>query len=782
MNFFWGYPNAEDFFPLYKITSKIRTLMVEHVKDICELFYPIEKLILTEPFVVSVSSVISLGKQVNTKQEPVNVNTLGEISWVQGDDLFFSHVLRKKITPDALLYLFYTKQVNDDPLDLTSEVAQLALLQTAINLGIVTTPHKQPRPRNFRSLFNFQPMTLQSFSKEAQEEFYRGFAQERSILLTGSTGIGKTVSCPILVWRHDMLKAQRQTRVSSDNLEETLQVRPAKDPIDTSYVVVVVPRIVMTHKAADTFVSLCGFSNVSGTPVCVKHKGKPVRYENDDLDRFRPQIHFVVDPLSLLYLPENMNVTTIIFDEVHEKSKFSIIGISAFLKKRPQVRLILVSATLEHELQAIDKAVFCLVKIDIKGPTRFPIHEKEISPKDDLEPVFRRHQEPKSSQIVFLPSRSECLAFLDRYQHLEGADFHLVAFTRQEYTREPKLLEEIENTKTCVIIFATNILESSVTIKNVKVVIDTGRQFTPIYRSGEVRTITHSSYMQRKGRVGRVAEGWFYRMYLDVNLTPTENPFSNTYLFDYLIYMFSLGLHYSDLLFYNVSLESLFEKTIEYYGARKVDLRRSSRTLCRIKRSLQPVMDEYCIVFLKAGIPERQFIRSINHEVKTNNFLETEALGRIILEDIPMAQRIARIMDIRLVIFPRKDPKPDMDAWGDEDASSSLVAQGGNEGFASVNEGFASLSMRHETQGRNRRRVADKKSLLPQGGNQRLVAASMQQEGQLPIFPYPNCFFTVWDPKDPTEGKGKFRAIGLEPDMTCSHLLVHPIFFLSLSD
>lgn len=70
----------------------------------------------------------------------------------------------------------------------------------------------------------------------------------------------------------------------------------------------------------------------------------------------------------------------------------------------------------------------------------------------------------------------------------------------------------------CVIV-ATNIAEASLTISSLKYVIDTGNQKVDIYdykkhRSGLIQTsISDSSRLQRKGRVGRVGPGTVYYLY-----------------------------------------------------------------------------------------------------------------------------------------------------------------------------------------------------------------------------------------------------------------------------
>ncbi len=70
-----------------------------------------------------------------------------------------------------------------------------------------------------------------------------------------------------------------------------------------------------------------------------------------------------------------------------------------------------------------------------------------------------------------------------------------------------------------IVIVATNIAEASITINNLKYVIETGTQKTAIYdyskrnTSLKIKTISDSSRLQRRGRVGRVAPGDVYYLY-----------------------------------------------------------------------------------------------------------------------------------------------------------------------------------------------------------------------------------------------------------------------------
>ena len=87
------------------------------------------------------------------------------------------------------------------------------------------------------------------------------------------------------------------------------------------------------------------------------------------------------------------------------------------------------------------------------------------------------------------------------------------------------------NTYSRVILVATNIAEASITISSLKFVIDTGTQKVSIYNENtqsasiELKYITESSRLQRKGRVGRTSSGKVYYMYEENALIENKTAF-----------------------------------------------------------------------------------------------------------------------------------------------------------------------------------------------------------------------------------------------------------------
>jgi hypothetical protein len=141
--------------------------------------------------------------------------------------------------------------------------------------------------------------------------------------------------------------------------------------------------------------------------------------------------------------------------------------------------------------------------------------------QDDIKKSVKRINESTASNIIALGFYSE----LDEDTKIAIGKIHE---TLQYYTRykEDVFLDEFsvtrrvpEGTYTRAIIVATNVAEASITLQNLKYVIDTGYAKTVIFDplEGISKTLTlpisWSSSVQRRGRVGRVASGEVYYLY-----------------------------------------------------------------------------------------------------------------------------------------------------------------------------------------------------------------------------------------------------------------------------
>ncbi|ELU13161.1 hypothetical protein CAPTEDRAFT_117270, partial [Capitella teleta] len=256
--------------------------------------------------------------------------------------------------------------------------------------------------------------------------------------------------------------------------------------------------------------------------------------------------------------------THIILDEVHERdqeSDFCLLVTRKLLRSNsPGVKIILMSATLDSNLFAQYFSTPLLGRLepapvitvvgrqfsvqeyytdDIEALGKIP-HPEEGSPSaqaeaydlavrlikqfDNIEESQRLKEEEKASRhkgsvLVFLPgqfsefSQAHCCLFLPREPKFWVCQLHS-SIPKEDQGR----VFEMAPIGMRKIILSTNIAESSITVPDVKFVIDfcltkslTCDQET-YYTNLQVEWASKSSCEQRKGRAGRVRDGRVYRM------------------------------------------------------------------------------------------------------------------------------------------------------------------------------------------------------------------------------------------------------------------------------
>ncbi|WEJ93126.1 Putative ATP-dependent RNA helicase ucp12 [Yamadazyma tenuis] len=242
----------------------------------------------------------------------------------------------------------------------------------------------------------------------------------------------------------------------------------------------------------------------------------------------------------------------IVIDEVHERSvdsDFLLILLKNSLKKFPNLKIILMSAT-------IDKQVFSrffnieLPHLHIEGRT-FPIkdyyleyvldeidYEMEVNDQlirpqadahffksgnlnyDLIVKLVHHLRNTNGSILIFMSGiyeinqlRSKVLSYFDeRGEKVVVLPLHS-ALSSKDQTKVFNTFRELK------VIIATNIAETSITIPDCTVVIDTGRVKTIQYDSTTKTTklvenwCSQAESMQRRGRSGRIQKGNCYHLY-----------------------------------------------------------------------------------------------------------------------------------------------------------------------------------------------------------------------------------------------------------------------------
>ncbi|ETS78773.1 ATP-dependent RNA helicase DHX35 [Pestalotiopsis fici W106-1] len=284
-----------------------------------------------------------------------------------------------------------------------------------------------------------------------------------------------------------------------------------------------------------------------------KEVGFSIRFE--DVTSAATKIKFLTDGLLIreaLVDPLLSRYSVIMVDEAHERSISTdiLLGLlKKILKRRPDLRVIISSATLQAEeflaffsSSANDDEVVGNTGtgqkgsiISIEGRT-FPIDVLYLeSPTEDyvekaLTTVFDIHtKEGEGDILVFLTGRDEIdnavAAISERAADLQpGTQSILVLPLYAGLTTEQQMYvfdEAPQNTRKVIV--ATNIAEASVTIDGIVYVVDCGfvklRTYDP--RTG-IETLTatpvsQASASQRAGRAGRTKPGKCFRLYTEEN-------------------------------------------------------------------------------------------------------------------------------------------------------------------------------------------------------------------------------------------------------------------------
>jgi ATP-dependent helicase HrpA len=221
---------------------------------------------------------------------------------------------------------------------------------------------------------------------------------------------------------------------------------------------------------------------------------------------------------------------TLIIDEAHERSLNIdfLLGIArTLLDKRPELKLIITSATLDTEkfVQAFPNAKV----IEVIG-RQYPV-EVEYRPAESfgekasdldyvdlaVKAVHQVKQKRRSGDIlVFMPTEQD---ILETCEQLEGKKYPgttvLPLYARLPGTQQGR----VYHVKGAKIVVATNVAETSLTIPGIRYVVDTGLARISQYQPGTrinslpISPISQSSADQRKGRCGRIEHGICIRLY-----------------------------------------------------------------------------------------------------------------------------------------------------------------------------------------------------------------------------------------------------------------------------
>jgi hypothetical protein len=250
---------------------------------------------------------------------------------------------------------------------------------------------------------------------------------------------------------------------------------------------------------------------------------------------------------------KEFNVSCVIVDEAHERS-IDIDKLLALLKKvllvRPNFKIVIMSATINEKLFIkyfydaphihIDKTLGDEKKVDeiylplVSFNYLYSILDT-LNTIINFNRIYPNRNDKKGDIIVFISGKSDVDKLLKDIIYIQNIDTYQIYFTsagptyKYEYSRSNGKWEEMiisgivqavkDDERFIKIIFATNVVESSLTIESLRYVIDSGIALQSNYDPKldinilSLLPITKASADQRKGRVGRRAPGICYRLF-----------------------------------------------------------------------------------------------------------------------------------------------------------------------------------------------------------------------------------------------------------------------------
>ena len=265
-----------------------------------------------------------------------------------------------------------------------------------------------------------------------------------------------------------------------------------------------------------------------------------IRYESTVSKETK--IKFMTDGILLREVQSDLllsKYSCIIIDEAHERSLNTdvLIGLlSRIIKLRNNqkqpFRLIIMSATLRINEFVKNERLFKVppevIKIDSRQYSVRSYFSKRTELDDYCQGAIKRvnkihNKLPPGGILVFLTGHREiedvCSQLRNTMMYPNNESLHVLPlYSSLDPDEQVTIFEEVpKNKRLCVV--STNVAETSITIPNIKYVIDSGRVKERVYdmKTGISRFvitwITKASAEQRSGRAGRVGEGYCFRLY-----------------------------------------------------------------------------------------------------------------------------------------------------------------------------------------------------------------------------------------------------------------------------
>jgi ATP-dependent helicase HrpA len=289
--------------------------------------------------------------------------------------------------------------------------------------------------------------------------------------------------------------------------------------------------------------------------------GYAVRF--DDRGSEDTLVRLVTDGLLLAEIrrdPLLRRYDTVIVDEAHERSlniDFLLGCLHRILPRRPDLKLIITSATIDPE--RFSKHFGDAPIVEVSGRT-YPVEVRYRAPREDEElldaladTVEELLTERDGDVLAFFSGEREIRDAAELLSGRLGPGVEVLPlYSRLAAADQQKVFASGRRQRARRVVLATNVAETSVTVPNIRFVVDTGLARISRYSTRlkvqrlPVEPISRASADQRKGRCGRLSDGICVRLYAqeDFDSRPefTEPEVLRTNLASVILQMAAFGL------------------------------------------------------------------------------------------------------------------------------------------------------------------------------------------------------------------------------------------------
>jgi ATP-dependent helicase HrpB len=225
--------------------------------------------------------------------------------------------------------------------------------------------------------------------------------------------------------------------------------------------------------------------------------------------------------------PELAGVSTVIFDEFHERSLDGDFGLALALDVqeglRDDLRILVMSATLDVErISALmgDAPVIQSLGRTFPIDTRYEDRWQGVPVEEKVtKAITEAHASETGSILAFLPGQAEITRTANRLEGRFSDDTDIIPLYGNLSQKEQDAAIKPAPAGRRKIVLATSIAETSITIDGVRVVIDSGLQRLPVFEPAtgitrlETVRVSRASADQRAGRAGRTEPGVAIRLW-----------------------------------------------------------------------------------------------------------------------------------------------------------------------------------------------------------------------------------------------------------------------------